>query len=101
MQDGLVTGPGGAPITMESGRSNTLRGLHHSPSKHGSPSKIQLTVDDREKGRFRKKGADGKPLQNFRASSEPPSEIGLHYMHSQEDLKVNMEMVGAFQQREE
>ena len=84
MPDGITTGHGGA-ITMESGRSNTLRGgLNYSPNKQASLTKNQLTVEDRgEKGRFRKKiTADGKPIGNFRANSEPPNEIGLHYIHS-------------------
>ena len=76
MPDAVHTGNGGA-VTMESGRSNTLRGFQHSPKKSVSPVKNQLTAEDRDRGRFRKKAAG-----NFRANSEPPNEIGLYNIHS-------------------
>ena len=57
-----------------------------------SPTKNHSTAEDW--GRFRRKG-DGKPV-NFRANSEPPNEIGLHYIHSQEDLKANKDFAGTF-----
>lgn len=86
---------------MESGRSNTLRGLQHSPNKQvcGSPSK-QLTGEEKDRGRFRKK-ADGRPIGNFRANSEPPNEISMHYINSQDDLKMNKELAGTFTKGEQ
>ena len=58
-------------------------------------------MEDRERGRFRKKTDNGRPIGNFRANSEPPNEISLHYIHSQEDLKINKELAGTFTKGEQ
>ena len=65
-----------------------------------SPTKNQLATDDRDRGRFRKK-ADGRNVGNFRANSEPPNEICMHYINSQEDLKASKELAGTFTKGDE
>lgn len=86
---------------MESVRSNTLRGLQNSPNKQQQQMSPTKTAED-NRGRFRRKTDASKPLGNFRANSEPPNEISMHYIHSQEDLKVNnKELAGTFNKGEE
>lgn len=46
MADPMINTGGGGAITMESGRSNTLRVFQNSPKKSVSPAKNQLSANN-------------------------------------------------------